>query len=230
MKNILVIGGSSGIGRATVNQLDEQGYQVLATYRSQKPNDNFNNTSFYMLNVTENVLNLDFVTERLDGIVFCPGSIPLKPFRTAKPDAFLADYNLQVIGFIKVLQALLKKLNKGASIVLFSSVAVDVGFNFHSIIGATKGAIQGLTTSLAAELAPKVRVNAIAPSLVKTPLTSVILNSEVKEKSNNDRHPLKRVGTPEDIANMVSFLVSDDASWITGQIIHIDGGKSSLSN
>ena len=181
------------------------------------------------MNVLEENLNFDFITENLDGIVYCPGAINLKPFRTLKPQKFIDDYNLQVLSFVKVVQGLLTKLNTGASIVSFSTVAVKTGFNYHSLVGASKGAIEGLVTSLAAEFAPKYRVNAIAPSLINTPMAGTLLNSEEKIKMNGDRHPLKRVGTPDDIAKMTTFLLSDDSSWITGQVIHIDGGKSTIN-
>jgi NAD(P)-dependent dehydrogenase (short-subunit alcohol dehydrogenase family) len=171
----------------------------------------------------------DFIDENLDGIVYCPGAINLKPFRTIKPEKFIDDYNLQVLGFVKVVQGLLKKLNPGASIICYSTVAVQTGFNYHSLVGASKGALEGLVTSLAAELAPNFRVNAIAPSLVNTPMAGTLLNTEEKIKANGDRHPMKRIGTPEDIANITTFLLSEDSSWITGQVMHVDGGKSTIN-
>jgi NAD(P)-dependent dehydrogenase (short-subunit alcohol dehydrogenase family) len=229
MKTYLIIGGSSGIGQATVQQLAEAGHRVYATYLSNPVTTTQNNVTYHELDVLADDLSLDFIEENLDGIAFCPGQINLKPFKAIKPKTFAEDYNLQVLGFIKVLQASLKKLNEGASIVAYSTVAVQSGFNFHSIVAASKGAIEGLVTSLAAEFAPKFRVNAIAPSLVNTPMAGTLLNSEEKIKANGDRHPLKRVGQPEDIAKMTTFLLSEDSSWMTGQVLHVDGGKSTIN-
>lgn len=229
MKNYLVVGGSSGIGQATVELLAAKGEKVYATYNSNTAMSDSGSTTYHHLDVLQDTLSLDFIEDNLDGIVYCPGAINLKPFRTIKPQKFIDDYNLQVLGFIKVVQGLLSKLNEGASIVCYSTVAVQTGFNYHSLVGSSKGAIEGLVTSLAAEFAPKYRVNAIAPSLVNTPMAGTLLNSEEKIKANGDRHPLKRVGEPKDIANMTSFLLSEDSAWITGQVLHVDGGKSTIN-
>lgn len=163
-------------------------------------------------------------------MVYCPGSINLLPFKRIKQEAFLSDFNLQVLGAIKVLQKALPALRKSAnpSIVLFSTVAVQSGFNFHAQVAVSKGAIEGLTKSLAAEFAPKIRVNAIAPSLTDTPLANKLLNTPQKKEANANRHPLKRIGTVADIAQAANFLLSENASWITGQIIHVDGGMSTI--
>jgi NAD(P)-dependent dehydrogenase (short-subunit alcohol dehydrogenase family) len=161
---------------------------------------------------------------------YCPGSINLRPFERIKPIDFEIDYKLQVIGAIKIIQAVLPKLKKAenASIVLFSTVAVQSGFPFHTQVAASKGAIEGLTKALAAEYAPKIRVNCIAPSLTDTPLAANLLNNDQKKEANAARHPLKRIGAAEDIAHIAAFLLSEKASWITGQIMHVDGGMSSL--
>ena len=231
MKNYLVIGGSSGIGKALVRQLAEEQHQVYTTYNSTTIDENISGVYFRSLDVLKDELNFDFLPESLDGIVYCPGSINLKPFTRIKPEAFLEDYKLQVIGAIKTLQAVLPKLKKSsnASVVLFSTVAVQQGFNFHSQVAASKGAIEGLARSLAAEFAPSIRVNCIAPSLTNTPLAEKLLNSEAKKEANAQRHPLKRVGEAEDIANAVSFLLSQNSSWTTGQILHVDGGLSTIN-
>lgn len=154
----------------------------------------------------------------------------LRPFERIKPIDFANDYNLQVIGSIKVIQAVAAKLKNAdnPSIVLFSTVAVQTGLPFHTQVPASKGAIEGLTKALAAEYAPKIRVNAIAPSLTDTPLAASLLNSDAKREANANRHPLKRNGKVEDIASMAEFLLSSKSSWITGQIFHVDGGISSL--
>jgi NAD(P)-dependent dehydrogenase (short-subunit alcohol dehydrogenase family) len=147
-----------------------------------------------------------------------------------KEEDFLNDYKLQVLGAIKSIQAVISRLKKSeiGSIVLFSTVAVQTGLSFHTQVSTSKGAIEGLTKALAAEYAPKIRVNCVAPSLTDTPLAFSLLNTEQKKEANAQRHPLKRIGTTEDIANIVEFLVSSKASWITGQIIHVDGGISTL--
>ncbi|MDQ2864504.1 MAG: SDR family oxidoreductase, partial [Bacteroidota bacterium] len=175
-------------------------------------------------------LSLDFLPDELAGLVYCPGSINLRPFERIKPADFETDYKLQVIGAIKLIQLALPRLKKSgnASIVLFSTVAVQTGLPFHTQVAASKGAIEGLTKALAAELAPVIRVNCIAPSLIDTPLAAFLLNNEQKQEANALRHPLKRIGTTEDIANMAAFLLSQKSSWITGQILHVDGGMSSL--
>lgn len=228
MKNYLIIGASSGIGKALAELLAANGNQVIGTYH-QTAVTNTDNLTYYPLDVTTE-FDLDFLPTQLDGIVYCPGSINLLPFKRIKQEAFLADFNLQVLGAIKVIQKVLPTLRKSpnASIVLFSTVAVQSGFNFHSLVAVSKGAIEGLTKSLAAEFAPKIRVNAIAPSLTDTPLANKLLNTEQKKEANANRHPLKRIGTVADIAQAANFLLSEHAAWITGQIIHVDGGMSTI--
>jgi NAD(P)-dependent dehydrogenase (short-subunit alcohol dehydrogenase family) len=136
---------------------------------------------------------------------------------------------LQTIGAIRIIQQVLPNLKAGkGSVVMFSTVAVQQGFNFHSQVAVSKGAIEGLTRSLAAELAPTIRVNCVAPSLTDTPLAGRLLNSEQKKDANAERHPLKRIGTSEDIANAVAYLLSDESSWVTGQVIKVDGGISTI--
>jgi NAD(P)-dependent dehydrogenase (short-subunit alcohol dehydrogenase family) len=230
MANYLIIGASTGIGKATAALLAEKGHHVFGTYNKTEPTLSHPHISFHALNVMDDSFALDFLPESLSGIVYCPGSINLKPFDRLKPNDFLEDYNLQVVGAIKTIQAVSSRLktSENASIVLFSTVAVQLGLPFHTQVSASKGAIEGLTKALAAEYAPKIRVNAIAPSLTDTPLAHALLNNDAKREANALRHPLRRVGTPEDIANMVSFLLSDEASWISGQIMHVDGGMSSL--
>jgi NAD(P)-dependent dehydrogenase (short-subunit alcohol dehydrogenase family) len=228
MKNFLVIGASSGIGLATA-QILAQNNQVFATYNTS-PISNSSNLNYSFLNVLEDTLDLSFLPEKLDGLVYCPGSINLKPFARITPDDFLNDYKLQVLGAVKVIQQVLPKLKLGnnANIVLFSTVAMQLGFNFHSQVATHKGAIEGLTKALAAELAPTVRVNCIAPSITNTKLAANILNTPEKIEANAQRHPLKQIGTANDIAQMAAFLLNDTAKWITGQIIHVDGGMSAI--
>lgn len=225
--NYLVIGGSSGIGKATVNKLLSRKGIVFATY-NQTP---VNGISFHYLDVLDDEYNLSFVPDELHGLVYCPGSINLKPFHRIKPEEFIKDIELQTIGAIRIIQSVLPNLKAGkGSIVLFSTVAVQQGFNFHSQVATSKGAIEGLTRSLAAELAPTIRVNCIAPSLTDTPLAEKLLSSNQKSEVNAERHPLKRLGTTEDIANAVLYLLSDTGSWMTGQVMKVDGGMSAIKS
>ena len=228
----LIIGGSSGIGQQLARQLSQSGNQIIATYNKNKPPVEKPHIRFDHLNVLEETLSIDFLPDELAGLVYCPGSINLRPFERLKPADFESDYKLQVIGAIKVIQLALPRLKKSenASIVLFSTVAVQTGLPFHTQVAASKGALEGLTKALAAEYSPKIRVNCIAPSLIDTPLAASLLNNEQKKEANALRHPLKRIGTTEDIANMAAFLLSTQASWITGQILHVDGGMSSLKS
>lgn len=230
MKNFLVIGGSSGIGKQLVKLLSAQGHRVFATYNTHQTSSDSDLVSYHHLDVKQEELDLGFLPDSLHGLAYCPGSIHLLPFRRLKTKDILDDIDLQINGLVKVLQNAYKALRNGnASIVLFSTVAVQQGFNFHSLVAISKGAIEGLTRSLAAELAPHMRVNAIAPSITDTPLASRLLNTDEKKKSSADNHPLKKIGDPIDIAAVALFLLSNDSSWMTGQILHVDGGKSSIN-
>ena len=230
MKNILIIGGSSGIGLQLSKQLAASNNNVTATFNKTEVEDQINGVSFHHLDVFGNDLDFSFLPNVIDGFVYCPGSISLKPFGRIKPEDFQNDYNLNVIGAVKTLQAALPKLKNSEkpAIVFFSTVAVQLGLNFHSQVAASKGAIEGLTRALAAEMSPKIRVNCIAPSLTDTPLSSALLSNDEKREANAQRHPLKKVGTASDIADIAAFLLSEKSSWITGQIIHVDGGMSTL--
>jgi NAD(P)-dependent dehydrogenase (short-subunit alcohol dehydrogenase family) len=216
MSSIAIIGASSGIGCALAHQLHTE--------------DRSDFRSVAHLNVLDENQDYSFLPDQLDGLVYCPGAVVLKPFSRIKPEEFISDYQLQLVGAVKVIQTCLPKLKNSASasIVLFSTVAVQTGFNFHSLVASSKGAVEGLTRALAAEFAPKIRVNCIAPSITDTPLAGTLLNSAEKKEANAQRHPLKKIGTPEDIANLASFLLSEKSSWITGRIHHIDGGISNL--
>jgi len=176
------------------------------------------------------ITDLD-LPEVIDGLVYCPGSINLKPFSMLKPEAFLEDLQVNFLSFIQILKDVYPKLkaSKKASVVVFSTVAVKIGMPFHTSVAAAKGALEGFSKSLAAEWAPIIRVNIIAPSLTDTPLAKRLLGNDKKKEKMDERHPLKRVGEVEDIANMATFLLSEKSSWITGQVLGVDGGMSTLN-
>lgn len=226
-KTYFVLGGSSGIGLQVVKSLKSAGHQVIASY-NQTPLV-MDGVETHQIDVNT-AFNLDFIPEQLDGFVYTPGSINLKPFRRVEAQDILSDVQLHIIGFTRALQQLLPKLKKAQSpsVVTYSSVAAGIGFNFHSLVGISKGAMEGLVKSLAAELAPSIRVNAIAPSLTDTPLATKLLNTDSKMEANAKRHPMQRIGSVEDIANATCFLLSEASSWVTGQIWSVDGGVSSI--
>lgn len=228
MKNILVIGGSTGIGLQLVKNISANN-RVYATYNQHLVND-FDHATFHPLNVLDSQIDLSFSPETIDGIAYCVGAINLKPFARISEDDFINDYKKQVGGAIRIIQALLPKLKMAeqVSIVLFSTIAVQTGFPFHTLVASSKGAIEGLTKALAAEFAPKIRVNCIAPSITDTPLAAALLNTDEKKMANAQRHPLKQVGEASDIAGMAEFLLTEKSKWITGQIFHVDGGMSTL--
>lgn len=228
--NYLIIGGSSGIGKATSEILSSGNHQVFASYFKKNPE--VSGVKYFYLNVLDTDYDWAMLPEIIHGLVYCPGSINLKPFSRISPEDFINDYNFQVLGFIKIFKAILPRLRMAtqSSVVVFSTVAVQQGFPFHALVSSSKGAIEGLVKALAAEFAPQIRINAIAPSLTNTPLAGNILNTPEKIQANDARHPMKRIGQPTDIAEMVAFLLSDKASWITGQIFHVDGGISTIKN
>lgn len=230
MANYLIIGASSGIGKQLATQLASTGDRVYGTYNSTQATSTNDSLSYHQLNVLDETLQLDFLPDTLDGVAYCPGAINLKPFGRFTPDDFVEDYKLQVVGAIKVVQSVFAKLRKSGngSIVLFSTIAVQNGFPYHTQVSASKGAIEGLTKALAAEFSPKIRVNCIAPSLTDTPLAANLLSTDEKKEANATKNPMKRNGEATDIANMAQFLLSDKASWITGQVMHVDGGFSTI--
>ncbi len=229
MKNILIVGASSGIGLELARILKEKN-NIYALSRSRGELPESENIKWKAYDVLNDDMDTDFLPDHIDGLVYCPGSINLKPFRGIKVADVMSEFELNALGAFKVIQAVLPKLKKSASasVVLFSTVAVRQGMPYHSSIGMAKGAVEGMTRSLAAEFAPSIRVNAVAPSLTDTPLATRLLSSDERRDSSAQRHPLKRVGTPADIASMAKFLLSDEASWITGQIMAVDGGMSAL--
>lgn len=228
MKNILLIGGSYGIGLAIAKELENKN-NVFVASRTSEEIDNLNVTHI-PFDVTTDILDVSKLPTVIDGLVYCPGSINLRPFRGLKMETFESDMQINFFNMVKVVQQILPQLTASnqASIVLFSSVAASMGMPFHTSVAAAKGAIEGFAKALAAEYAPKIRVNVIAPSLTNTPLADKFLNNETKQEKSAERHPLKRFGQPEDLAKMAAFLLSENTSWISGQVLHVDGGMSTL--
>ena len=228
MKNILLIGGSYGIGYELVKEL-ERNNNVFIACRTNEKLVNLNVTHI-PFDASIDSINISNLPEVIDGLVYLPGSINLRPLKGLKIEAFENDLQINFISLVKVIQTVMPNLiaSKQSSIVLFSSVAASMGMPFHTSVAAAKGAIEGFAKALAAEYAPKIRVNVIAPSLTDTPLADKFLNNDVKKEKSSERHPLKRIGQPEDIAKMASFLLSDNSSWMSGQILHVDGGMSTL--
>ena len=226
-KNILLIGGSSGIGLSLVNQISQDHNVYVACRSNNSLPENVNYINYDVLN---DELDSSLFPETIDSFIYLPGSINLRPFKSLSIESFKEDLEINFIGLIKSLKSVLKNLtaSNSASIVLFSTVAVQRGMPFHSSVSSSKGAIEGLAKSLAAELSPKIRVNVIAPSLVNTPLANRFLNNDIKIEKSANRHPLKRIGSASDIANLIDYLISDKTSWITGQIIAVDGGLSTI--
>lgn len=222
-KNIVIVGGNSGIGQANAKILKDNGANLFLYSKSGNGTET--------LDTSEDFETMPNLPEIIDGVVYCPGTINLKPFHRISIADFQQELEVNFLGAVRVLQACMKGLKKSGngSVVLYSTVAVQTGMGFHAGISSAKGAIEGLTRSLAAEWAPAhIRVNAIAPSLTDTPLASALLSTEEKKEASNKRHPMGRIGTPEDIAESTVFLLSPQSSWMTGQILHLDGGMSSL--
>jgi len=226
-KRYVVVGGSKGIGAALVRGLIAEGNDVISISRSAS--DESPSATFIEYDVTD-VEDFPAVEGTIDGVAYCPGSINLKPFHRLTQDEFVADLSVNFLGAVKTMQALLPNLkqSESASIVLFSTVAVQTGMGFHASIAAAKGAVEGLTRSLAAEFAPKIRVNCIAPSLTDTPLASRLISTPEKRESLAARNPLNKIGSAEEVAAMAKFLLKQESAWITGQILHVDGGMGSL--
>lgn len=226
--NYMVIGGSKGIGLAITEQLLAGGHSVWvgSRHKGETPAG----ALWFAYDALTDDLPAEAVTEPLAGLVYAPGTMVLKPFRSLSMAQFSEDFAINVLGATRSIQSALPALKKSgnASVVLFSTVAVGQGMPFHASIAASKGAIEGLTRSLAAELAPGIRVNAIAPSLTDTPLAERLLNTEDKKAAAAQRNPLRRVGQASDIAAMTCFLLDPSNNWISGQIFPVDGGMGVL--
>jgi NAD(P)-dependent dehydrogenase (short-subunit alcohol dehydrogenase family) len=229
MRNYIIIGGSSGIGKEIVNLLENEGANVIATYNKNQIEDRLK-VKYISLDVKADQLDLDNIPEEIHGLAYCPGSINLKPFHRFTEKDFMEDFQFQVLGATKIIRQILPRLKKSenASILLFSTIAVQTGFGFHSQVAMSKGAIEGLTRSLAAELSPFIRVNALAPSLTNTNLASRFINTPEKLNLISEKNPLNKIGTALDIAQAAVYLLTPKSSWVTGQIIHIDGGDSTI--
>lgn len=230
-KQFLVVGGSSGIGEEVVRQVESAGGIVYSA--SRNPGSNLQNPRSRTIrwDATESEIPTEELPEELDGMVYCPGSINLKPFPRLTDADFRSDFDINLMGAVRAIRSALPSLKKAeppSSIVLFSTVAVGTGMPFHASIASAKGAVEGLCRALAAELAPKVRVNAIAPSLTDTPLAERLLSSDDRREASAKRHPLRRTGTAEEVAGLAAHLLGKEMTWTTGQIFHLDGGLSSL--
>lgn len=229
-KNILIVGASSGIGHALADSLQAQGATLFTAGRSQ-PEGIQSTHMTWDITQTSAAEALTQLPDTLHGIVYCPGTINLKPFQRLTLDDYRTDLEINVLGAVGTIHACYAAIKKSrsGSIVLFSTVAAKLGMGMHSSVSVAKSAVEGLTKSLAAELAPfNVRVNAVAPSLTETPMAQFLLADDTKREAANKRHPLSRYGSPQDIAGMAAYLLGDQASWITGQIIGVDGGMGSL--
>ncbi len=219
-------GASSKIALETASQLKSQGHKVIgiSTKTENSIYDEFYTIEQYDFSV------FPLIADTIDGLVYFPGTINLKPFNRLTAKEFLSDYHINSLGAVAFIQAYLSNLKSSLSpsIVFISTVAVSTGLPFHTSISMAKGALEGLTKSLAAELAPLVRVNCIAPSLTDTPLSEKFINTPEKVEASQKRNPLRKIGVAGDIANAIEFLLSSKSSWITGQIIAVDGGMNSL--
>ena len=212
MKKILLVGSSSDIANYL---LKNNNFEFVCLSSQESDFDILDNTTFPKI-------------DNLDGIVYFPGTVNLRPFSNLRSKDFQKDYEINVLGLVNILKHYQLSLNKNASIVTISSIAAGFGMPFHSSISMCKASVEALIRSLAAEWAPKIRLNCIAPSLVETKMTERLTNSDMKKESIANKHPLKTIGEVSDISNMISFLLSEKSKWITGQTIRIDGGLSTL--
>ena len=225
MKKIIIIGGSKGIGKAITESLLNE-HKVINISRTS-PDFQHSNLSHFSCDVLTDELPQ---IEEADGLIYCPGSINLKPFNRLSIDDFKTDFEINVIGAVKCIQTYTKALSTSdsASIVLFSTVATKLGMPFHASVATAKSAVEGLTKSVAADLAPKIRVNAIAPTITDTELAAKFLRNERMIESTVQRHPLKKYLEPSEVAAMATYLLSDVSKSISGQIFNLDCGIVSL--
>lgn len=222
MKRYLFVGASSSIAIETANILRENEVEIVGISRQENP---YVNQGHVVVDYTS---TLPVIEGEFDGLVYFPGSIILKPFRSLKLEDFQGDLNINFLGAVNALRQYHSQLKTGSSVVLISTVAAKVGMPFHASIASSKSAIEGLAKSLAAEWAPKIRVNVVAPSLTETPLADRLTNTPEKAEGIAARHPMKRMGQASDQAKAIKYLLTDDSTWVTGQIMAVDGGMGSL--
>lgn len=225
MRTILVVGGSKGIGAEIVKKLLLENKVIsFSRNKSELEDDNLLN---YEIDVLKDELP---EIQELDSVVYCPGSINLKPFSRLTPADYLEDFEINVLGAVRVLKEYETVLKKGnnPSVVLFSTVASDMGMVFHASVAVSKSGVEGLVKSLAAEWAPNVRVNAIAPTITDTSLAQRILRNDSIREKMKDRHPLKRILQPEEVAELACYLLSPSAAALTGQVLKMDAGMVSI--
>ncbi|MDF7823269.1 SDR family oxidoreductase [Pontiellaceae bacterium B12227] len=233
----IIYGGSGGMGSAIARRIASSGGQVHLVGRNRERLASLADelhATYTVGNVTDPELFIqatEEVGDCIDGLVYAVGTINLRGFQRLELPDYIHDFQINAVGAALSVRAALKGLKKSqaASVVLFSSVAAERGFSFHASMGMAKAAVSGLTRSLAAELAPAIRVNAIAPSLVKTPLTEKMLAVEKTVQTIEAMHPLKRLGEPDEMASLAAYLLSADSGWMTGQVISSDGGRSTLA-
>ena len=236
-KKYVIFGATGSIGSSLANKLHEDKLDCHLVGRNENELKELSEKLNYTYSVSD-VLKLNFVSSlkkdleenEILGIAYCVGSIDIKPFKLTKARDFVSSYVLNLVAVTEILKAFQDNLkrNKG-SIVLFSTVAAKKGFVNHSIISSAKAGVEGLTVALAAELAPEIRINCIAPSLTKSKIASSVIKNSSIEESIAKMHPLKRIGEGADSANLANFLLTSKSSWITGQIIAVDGGRSSIA-
>jgi NAD(P)-dependent dehydrogenase (short-subunit alcohol dehydrogenase family) len=236
-KKFIIFGATGAIGSSLANQLYNDKYDCHLVGRNEDELKKIANEFNYSYSVC-NVLKIDFVDDikkdlkedQILGIAYCVGSIDIKPFQLTKANDFVSSYVLNLVAVTDIIRAFQNnlKINNG-SVVLFSTVAAKKGFTNHSIISSAKSAVEGLTVALASELAPNIRINCIAPSLTKSKIAKSVIRNSTIEESIAKMHPLKRIGEGIDSANLASFLLTQKSSWITGQIIGVDGGRSNIS-
>ena len=236
MKKV-ILGATGSIGSSLAKKLIESGDQVHLVGRDETSvsslanelNSSYSTCDVLEENFSDKILN-DLGETPVNGLAFCVGSIDLKPLKLTKRSDFMQSFNLNLISATEIIKALADNLKKNkGSVVLFSTVAIKQGFPNHAIVASAKGAVEGLTISLAAEFAPNVRVNCIAPSLTNSKISEFLLKNEKIAEGIAKMHPLKRIGNGEDSSSMAKFLLSDESSWITGQVIGVDGGRSSVA-